>query len=74
MITLVVVGLYLHRVSPVHAVPAGAKILMFLGSANNDPRHWTDPRRFDLELMEVDRNRAFIGARYRVVGPRLPPD
>jgi dihydrofolate reductase len=32
------------------------------------------PRRFDLELLEVDRNKAFIGARYRVVGPRLPPD
>jgi dihydrofolate reductase len=31
------------------------------------------PRRFDLELLEVDRNKAFIGARYRVVGPRLPP-
>ncbi|GAA4699033.1 dihydrofolate reductase family protein [Nocardioides conyzicola] len=31
------------------------------------------PRRFDLELLEVDRNRAFVGARYRVVGPRLPP-
>ena len=31
------------------------------------------PRRFDLELLEVDRNRAFIGARYRVAGPRLPP-
>ena len=32
------------------------------------------PRRFDLELLEVDRNRAFVCARYRVVGPRLPPD
>jgi len=32
------------------------------------------PRRFDLELVEVDRNRAFVCARYRVVGPRLPPD
>lgn len=31
------------------------------------------PRRFDLELAEVDRNRAFVCARYRVVGPRLPP-
>lgn len=30
------------------------------------------PRRFDLELLEVDRNRAFVCARYRVVGPRLP--
>jgi len=32
------------------------------------------PRRFDLELVEVVRNRAFVCARYRVVGPRLPPD
>jgi dihydrofolate reductase len=31
------------------------------------------PRRFDLELLEVDRNRAFVAARYRVVGARLPP-
>ena len=29
-------------------VPEGAKILMFLGAANRDPRHWTDPDRFDL--------------------------
>ncbi|MCD2192010.1 cytochrome P450 [Actinomycetospora endophytica] len=29
-------------------VPEGAKILMFLGSANHDPRRWTDPDRFDL--------------------------
>lgn len=27
------------------------------------------PRRFDLDLLETDRNRAFITARYRVVGP-----
>ncbi|QWF23346.1 dihydrofolate reductase family protein [Nocardioides sp. LMS-CY] len=31
------------------------------------------PRRFDLELIEHDRNQAFLCARYRVVGPRLPP-
>ena len=29
-------------------VPEGAKILMFLGAANRDPRHWSDPDRFDL--------------------------
>jgi cytochrome P450 len=29
-------------------VPAGKKILMFLGSANRDPRAWEDPDRFDL--------------------------
>ncbi|MDD7964059.1 cytochrome P450 [Actinomycetospora lemnae] len=30
-------------------VPADRKILMFLGAANRDPRHWTDPDRFDLD-------------------------
>lgn len=29
-------------------IPDGKKILMFLGSANRDPRHWDDPDRFDL--------------------------
>lgn len=29
-------------------VPEGRKILMFLGSANRDPRHWADPDSFDL--------------------------
>ncbi|MGC4963348.1 dihydrofolate reductase family protein [Gordonia sp. DT218] len=32
------------------------------------------PRRFDLELLEVERNRAFVCARYGVVGPRKPPE
>ncbi|GAA4118210.1 dihydrofolate reductase family protein [Nocardioides fonticola] len=31
------------------------------------------PRRYDLELLELDRNRAFACARYRVVGPRAAP-
>jgi cytochrome P450 len=29
-------------------VPNGKKILMFLGSANRDPREWTEPDHFDL--------------------------
>lgn len=31
-----------------HVVPVGKKILMFLGSANRDPRRWAEPGRFDL--------------------------
>jgi 4-methoxybenzoate monooxygenase (O-demethylating) len=29
-------------------IPDGKKILMFLGAANRDPRHWSDPDAFDL--------------------------
>lgn len=29
-------------------IPAGRKILMFLGAANTDPRRWADPDAFDL--------------------------
>lgn len=32
------------------------------------------PRRYDLELVDLDRNNAFACARYRVLGPRLPPE
>lgn len=31
------------------------------------------PRRYDLELLELDRNRAFACLRYRVVGPGAAP-
>jgi len=31
-----------------HLVPDGKKILMFLGSANRDPRRWRNPDTFDL--------------------------
>lgn len=30
-------------------IPDGHKILMFLGAANSDPRHWSEPERFDLD-------------------------
>jgi len=30
-------------------IPRGRKILMFLGSANRDPRQWDDPDRFSLD-------------------------
>lgn len=29
-------------------IPAGAKVLMFLASANRDPRRWDDPDRYDI--------------------------
>jgi 4-methoxybenzoate monooxygenase (O-demethylating) len=29
-------------------IPAGEKVLLFLGAANRDPRHWTNPNSFDI--------------------------
>jgi len=29
-------------------VPEGAKVLLFLGAANRDPRKWQEPERFDV--------------------------
>lgn len=29
-------------------IPEGSKVLLFLGSANRDPRKWPDPERFDV--------------------------
>ncbi|GMO93413.1 cytochrome P450 [Bradyrhizobium sp. TM239] len=31
-----------------YPLPAGAKVLLFLGAANRDPRHWTDPDKYDI--------------------------
>lgn len=30
-------------------IPAGEKVLLFLSSANHDPRRWNEPRRFSLD-------------------------
>jgi len=30
-------------------IPEGSKVLLFLAAANRDPRHWTNPGRFDIE-------------------------
>jgi cytochrome P450 len=30
------------------SIPADSHVLLFLGSANRDPRHWENPERYDL--------------------------
>jgi cytochrome P450 len=37
-----------HDGAETSIVPDGKKILMFLSSANRDPRHWSDPDAYDL--------------------------
>ena len=35
-------------------LPEGAKVLLFLGSANRDPRRWQEPNRFDISRALAD--------------------
>jgi cytochrome P450 len=37
-------------------VPEGQKILMFLGAANRDPRHWSTPEHPDPDLFDLTRD------------------
>jgi cytochrome P450 len=39
-----------------HIVPEGRKILMFLGAANRDPRHWATPEHPDPDAFDLDRD------------------
>jgi cytochrome P450 len=35
------------------AIPEGSKVITFLGSANRDPRKWTEPERYDISRRTV---------------------
>lgn len=46
------------------AVPAGGRVMLLFGSANRDPRRWTDPDVIDLERQNADH----VGFGYGVHG------
>jgi cytochrome P450 len=39
-----------------HVVPDGKKILMFLGAANRDPRHWATPEHPNPDAYDLTRD------------------
>ena len=52
------------------AVPAGANLLLLIGSANRDPRAFTDPERFDIHRANADEHLAFgFGAHFCLGAP-----
>ncbi|MEV4283099.1 cytochrome P450 [Actinoplanes xinjiangensis] len=43
-------------------VPAGATVICLIAAANRDPRHYTDPDRFDLTRPDLDFAKAYTAA------------
>jgi 4-methoxybenzoate monooxygenase (O-demethylating) len=52
------------------ALPADAKILLFLAGANRDPRRWENPERFDVMRKAPD-HAAFGAGIHKCVGQML---
>ncbi len=42
-------------------IPADAKVGVFMGAANRDPRRWTDPDRFDVDRPQVTGSHLALG-------------
>jgi cytochrome P450 len=53
-----------------HTIPAGEKVMLLIGAANHDPRHFENPGHFDIDR-KMDRHLAFGFGVHFCLGARL---
>ncbi|MEU2945318.1 cytochrome P450 [Nocardiopsis alba] len=66
-------GRWAHRDTEVQGVPvaAGQQVMCLIGSANRDPRHFTDPDRFDITRANAGEHLSFSGGVHYCLGAPL---
>ena len=66
-------GRWAHRDTEVEGVPisAGQQVMCLLGSANRDPRHFTEPDRFDIARANASEHLSFSGGVHYCLGAPL---
>ena len=52
-------------------VAAGQQVMCLIGSANRDPRHFTDPDRFDITRVNAGEHLSFSGGVHYCLGAPL---
>lgn len=66
-------GRWAHRDTEVEGVPisAGQQVMCLLGSANRDPRHFTEPDHFDIARANASEHLSFSGGVHYCLGAPL---